>query len=74
MKIYYLTADERWIYYSVNGGSGQRIQIPVTSGSFNNVRTATVEITLQRGNNSLKFYHSDWAPDIDQIAIKYIGN
>lgn len=74
MKIYYLTADERWIYCSVNGGSGQRIQIPVTSGSFNNVRTATVEITLQRGNNSLKFYHSDWAPDIDQIAIKYIGN
>ena len=74
MKIYYLTADERWIYCSVNGGSGQRIQIPVTSGSFNNVRTATVEITLQRENNSLKFYHSDWAPDIDQIAIKYIGN
>lgn len=74
LKIYYLSADERWLYCSVNGGAGEQVQIPVTSGSFDTVRVITVEVNLKQGFNTIKFYHADWAPDIDQIAIKYLGN
>ena len=74
MKIYYLSADERWIYCSVNGAAAEQLQIRSTSGSFNNVRVYKTTVTLQEGNNTIKFSHTDWAPDIDQIALKYIGS
>ena len=74
LKIYYLTADARSIHISFNHGTPREYDIPLTSGSFNNVRTMTIKVYLQRGSNSIEFSHDDWAPDIDRIAIKYAGD
>jgi alpha-glucosidase len=73
LKIYYLSADTRNISCSINGGTSYIIQIPVPSGSYNTVRSITVQVNLNAGINTIKFLHSAWAPDIDQIALRKIN-
>lgn len=69
VKLNYLTADERWINYSVNGGPGTLLKLRLDSGSWNVVRSYTTDMYLNAGSNKIKFSYTDWAPDIDNIGI-----
>ncbi|QHW32980.1 carbohydrate-binding protein [Paenibacillus rhizovicinus] len=64
-------ASARSALLSVNGGTATTLSFPPT-GSFTTVGTITVNITLNAGNNTLKFYTNAagvWAPDFDKITL-----
>ncbi|MDR1060624.1 MAG: glycoside hydrolase family 97 catalytic domain-containing protein [Clostridiales bacterium] len=69
VRLYYLTASERWIRCSVNGGPGVLLKIGLDSGSFDVVRIYGTSMPLDSGANAIRFYHDDWAPDLDKIGI-----
>ena len=58
------------MYVSVNDGAGVKVT-PYVTGSFDVVGATKINVYLNQGNNTIKFYNnSDYAPDVDQIAIK----
>jgi hypothetical protein len=68
MTISYLLSGSRSFFVSVNGGTGT--EVPLTGTSFSTVATATLQVTLNAGSNTVKFYNnSAYAPDLDRIAI-----
>lgn len=69
VRLYYLSADPRTISCSINGGPGYDLEIAYGSGSWNIVRIFPTSMPLNEGSNTIRFYHTDWAPDIDKIGI-----
>lgn len=69
LKIFYLSGEERNLTIRVNDKEGVRITCP-SSGSFQTIRTTTVDVALESGNNTIYFSDSGYAPDIDRIGIK----
>lgn len=70
MNLYFLTEDERWIYCQVNDEEPVKLVLARASGSFDQVRRYHTIVNLKNGNNTIRFYHNDWAPDIDKISLK----
>jgi hypothetical protein len=70
LVIYYCDGDSgRTAYMSINGGSGTAINFAGTGG-WNTVGTYAVTVSLNAGNNTIKFYNSSaYAPDFDRIAV-----
>ncbi len=69
MTIYYLTAVNRSLYYSVNNGTAIKIDGSATGG-WDTVGNMTVTVSLNSGNNTIRFLNpSDWAPDVDRITM-----
>ena len=46
----------RSVYVSVNGGEGQKVEF-VNTGGWDSVKTATVQVQLESGDNTIKFYN-----------------
>lgn len=69
VRIYYLAGDPRSLSCSINGGAGYDLNIAYGSGSWNTVRIFPTTMSLTEGNNTIRLYHSNWAPDIDKIGI-----
>ncbi|MBM7565786.1 carbohydrate-binding protein [Paenibacillus sacheonensis] len=74
MTISYLNGDvsARSALLSVNGGTAMTLSFPPT-GSFGTVGTIAVNVALNAGSNTLKFYTNAagvWAPDFDRIALQ----
>jgi hypothetical protein len=73
LTITYASGSARNATLSVNGGAGQSIAFTST-GSFNTPGTKTVTVTLNAGNNTLKFSNaSGWAPDFDKVTVETSG-
>src|SRR3989440_8080385 len=73
LTIAYASGSARNATLSVNGGAGQSIAFTST-GSFNTPGTKTVTVTLNAGNNTLKFSNaSGWAPDFDKVTVETSG-
>lgn len=54
---------------SINGGASVVVSFPPT-GSWSTVGTTSVTISLNSGNNTIKFSNSSaWAPDFDKITV-----
>jgi alpha-glucosidase len=69
LRVYYATGDNRTLMISANGGAPVRA-ICFDSGSFNSVEYKEVLISLNAGENSLRFFNSDgYAPDLDYFEI-----
>jgi len=72
VTICYLNGDPvRYALLSVNGSQGTPVSFPST-GSFQSVGSIQRTVTLNAGNNTLKFYNpivGNWAPDFDQIQF-----
>ncbi|GHO43513.1 alpha-galactosidase D [Ktedonospora formicarum] len=70
LTIYYTDGDSgRNASISVNGGSANTLAFPGT-GDFGNVGTYHLAVSLNAGNNTIKFSNtSAWAPDFDRITI-----
>ena len=69
LTIYYLSAEARTFDVSVNGGTGIVVNCN-SSGGWSTVGTITATISLNSGNNTIKFYNnSGYCPDLDRISI-----
>ena len=73
VTIYYLNGDSgnRTASMSVNGGGATVVTFPASGTWPNpNVTSITINVTLNAGNNTLKFSNaSAWAPDFDRIVV-----
>lgn len=69
MKIFYLSAEARSVYVSVNGGTAVKVDFP-SSGSWDTVGQKDITAALIGGNNTVKLSNSTgWAPDIDRLVL-----
>ncbi len=72
LTVYAGTRDQRKFYLSVNGGSAKTITMDGTD--FGTMVTASTTITLNAGNNKLKFYNdSAPTPDLDRIKVTLVS-
>jgi hypothetical protein len=68
MTIAYLVNGTRDFFVSVNGGPGT--QLTLSGTSFAVPVNTTLNVTLNAGNNTIKFYNnSAFAPDLDRIIF-----
>jgi hypothetical protein len=71
LTIYYIIAgsDKLTIYISTNGGSAVALNVPDMPNG-DTVGTASISISLNAGNNTIKFSNpSNPAPDMDRIIV-----
>jgi alpha-L-fucosidase len=68
LTITYEVSGTRTFDLSVNGGA--TIAVDCTGTDFNSPATTTVNVTLNAGNNTIKFFNnSSYAPDLDAITV-----
>ncbi|GIH14333.1 discoidin domain-containing protein [Rugosimonospora africana] len=68
LTIAYEVDGTRTFDLSVNGGA--TVAVPCTGTDFNSPATTTVTVTLNAGNNTIKFFNnSAYAPDLDAISV-----
>jgi Alpha galactosidase A/Alpha galactosidase C-terminal beta sandwich domain/Carbohydrate binding module (family 35) len=68
MTIAGLVDGTRTFFVSVNGGAG--IQVPMTGTSFATPITTSINVTLNAGTNTIRFYNDTaYAPDLDKIDV-----
>jgi len=58
MTIDYLAEGDKKLYASINGKAGTPIDCPST-GSWNTVRSLGLNVALENGENSIRFYNND---------------
>ena len=68
MTIHYVVSGSRPLYVSINGGAGT--QLSLSGADWNSVATYAMSVSLNAGNNSVRFYNDTaYAPDVDRIVI-----
>ena len=68
LTIGYICGENRSITVSVNGKKVQTVS--VNSGNWNKVGTRTLNIQLQKGQNTIRLSNpSAWMPDIDYVDV-----
>ena len=71
MQIFFLSAENRNISISVNGGISKRLSC--NSGSWSKVGSKTVRIHLQAGTNVVRLFNtSGWMPNIDCMRLTFV--
>jgi len=69
LVIHGVSADPRTFFVSVNGGAATAVSL--RSGSWTSPTTATIGVSLQRGNNTIAIFNdNDYAPDLDRIVVR----
>ena len=69
MTIYFLSKEDRTIYYQVNGDKARTLT--VNSGEWDKVASRVVAIDLKEGWNTIRLYNDkNWMPDIDRMTLK----
>ena len=68
LTIAYITGENRNMTISVNGQKAETVS--VNSGGWSTVAKRTVNITLQKGRNTIRLSNAaNWMPDIDYIEL-----
>lgn len=69
MTIYACVSGTRTFSVSVNGGAAQTVSF--TGTSFSTPITQVITVSLNAGNNTIKFYNNTaYAPDLDRITLQ----
>ncbi|WP_068604305.1 GH32 C-terminal domain-containing protein [Paenibacillus swuensis] len=69
LTVSYASAETRTGYMSINGSTATPVVFD-SSGSWNTVKTKTVKVNLNAGNNTIKFNNtSGYTPDFDKITV-----
>lgn len=69
MTIYFLSNEDRTIYYQVNGENAK--SLTVNSGGWDVVASRAVAINLKEGWNTIRLFNDkNWMPDIDRMTLK----
>src|SRR5262249_25247808 len=68
LTVYAAVSGTRSLFLSVDGAAG--IEIPFTGTSFNSPVPVTVQVPLDAGANSLRFYNdAAYGPDLDRVVV-----
>ncbi len=69
LTVWAMAKDPRYFEISVNGGSSKRLNVDTVA--WDTPEDYTTTVTLNAGNNSIKFFNSSgaWAPDLDRIVV-----
>ena len=71
MTLSFITGESRNIKISVNGG--EPISTSINGGNWNNIAQQEFEITLNKGNNTVRLYSdSGWMADIDCMTLQLL--
>ena len=71
MTLSFITGENRNIKISVNGG--EHISASLNGGSWSNIAQKEFEITLNKGNNTVRLYSdAGWMPDIDCMTLQLL--
>lgn len=71
MTLSFITGENRNIKISVNGG--EPISASLNGGSWSNIAQKDFEITLNKGNNTVRLYSdSGWMADIDCMTLQLL--
>ena len=71
MTLSFITGESRNIKISVNGG--EPISASINGGSWSNIAQKDFEITLNKGNNTVRLYSdSGWMADIDCMTLQLL--
>lgn len=71
MTLSFITGESRNIKISVNGG--EPISASLNGGSWSNIAQKEFEITLNKGNNTVRLYSdSGWMADIDCMTLQLL--
>jgi hypothetical protein len=69
MTIYFVLKGQRSFFISVDDGLAVETQL--TGKSWDEVSTASITLTLQAGENSIRFFNDhSYAPDLDRVTIR----
>lgn len=72
LTVYYATQDPRSFFVSVNGGTGTELAC-LPSGGWSTVAAATIPVTLNAGNNTIKLDNNGWyAPNADKLSLAFV--
>lgn len=72
MTIYFLSKEDRTIYYQVNGEKAKNLT--VNSGDWDKVASRVVAIELKQGWNTIRLFNEkNWMPDIDRMTLKPVS-
>jgi alpha-galactosidase len=70
ITIYYVSGEARSASMSINGGTGASISFPASGSGWTTVGSLTITVTLNAGNNTIRFSNSTaYAPDFDRIVV-----
>ena len=69
---YELGEPSRTFYLSINGGAGAPVTVTSNITDWSTPLSATVQVTLAGGTNTIKFYNptTNPAPDLDKVSVK----
>ncbi len=69
---YELGQPSRTFYLSVNGGTGTPVTVTSNTTDWNAPLSATVDVSLAAGTNTIKFYNptAEFAPDLDRVSVR----
>jgi hypothetical protein len=71
MTLSFITGESRKIKISVNGG--EPISASLNGGSWSNIAQKDFEITLNKGNNTVRLYSdAGWMADIDCMTLQLL--
>jgi hypothetical protein len=71
MTLSFITGESRNIKISVNGG--EPISASLNGGSWSNIAQKDFEITLNKGNNTVRLYSdAGWMADIDCMTLQLL--
>jgi alpha-galactosidase len=72
LTVYYATQDARSFFVSVNGATGIELAC-MPSGGWATVASATIPVTLNAGNNTIKLDYNGWyAPNADKLSLAIV--
>jgi alpha-galactosidase len=72
LTVYYATQDPRSFFVSVNGAAGTELAC-LPSGGWATVAAATIPVTLNAGNNTIKLDYAGWyAPNADKLSLAIV--
>ena len=73
VKLYYITQNTDPIRVTVNGGAPDTFSMPKTA-DWDTLGSFSIEVSLNAGNNTIKFDIGGWGPDLDRIEIYVSDN
>ncbi|MDB5089774.1 MAG: Carbohydrate binding family 6 [Mucilaginibacter sp.] len=72
LTVYYASQDPRSFFVSVNGGTGTELAC-LPSGGWSTVAAATIPVTLNAGNNTIKLDNAgSYAPNADKLSLAIV--
>ena len=72
MNLSFSSGDTRTIFISPNGSTP--VQVALNSGDWGVVGTQSIQLQLNAGTNTIKFYnYNDFAPNIDKYTLELLN-